>query len=132
MSSLTINFDNSLKEQTREGGRSKTNGILAVVLPDENGSYEHFIKDNTCVKCNCRTLMTGSIFQILKNNMFNVKKPVFAECENHTGNKPYKGYSSYIHSVKWKDFITDMDKYVEVADSIRQNINEYDLVKTVK
>ncbi len=29
----------SLKEQSREGGNSKTNAVLAVVLPDEFGSY---------------------------------------------------------------------------------------------
>ena len=27
----------SLKEQSRAGGRSKTNAMLAIVLPDENG-----------------------------------------------------------------------------------------------
>lgn len=122
----------SLKEQSREGGRSKTNAVLAVVLPDQNGSYEHFIKENTCSYCNCRTLMTNSLFQILSDNMFNIKQPVFTECDNHVGNKPYKGYSSYIHSVKWVDFLTNANKYIEIATDIRQNIDQYEITKTVK
>lgn len=122
----------SLKEQSREGGRSKTNAVLAVVLPDQFGRYTYYIEDNTCPYCNCRTLKTDFLFQILKDNMFNVKKPVYTDCSNHIGSKPYRGYSSYIHSVKWSDFKNNPNHYIDIAVTIRQNINEYDLVKTVK
>lgn len=122
----------SLKEQSREGGRSKTNAVLAVVLPDEAGNYEHFIKDNTCPYCNCRTLTTNSLFQILSDNMFNIKQPTYTECENHVGTKPYKGYSSYIHSVKWEDFFANSNKHIDIAIEIRQNIDQYEVTKTVK
>ncbi len=122
----------SLSQQSREGGRSKTNGVLAVVIPDEKGIYEHFIKENTCPKCNCRTLLTNSLFKILSDNMFNIKNPEFSDCDNHVGYKPYTGYSSYIYSVKWEDFIKNVNKYVEIADYTRQNINQYELVKTFK
>ena len=64
--------------------------------------------------------------------MFNVEKPVFSECENHTGSKPYQGYSSFIHSVKWADFHSSPNKYIDIAIYIRQNINDYELTKTVK
>jgi hypothetical protein len=122
----------SLKEQSREGGRSKTNAVLAVVLPDQFGSYTYYIEDNTCPYCRCRTLKTDFLFQILKDNMFNVKKPVFTDCSNHIGSKPYSGYSSYIHSVKWSDFKNNPNHYIDIAVTIRQNINDYDVVKTVK
>jgi hypothetical protein len=122
----------SLKEQSREGGRSKTNAVLAVVLPDELGSYNYFIEENSCPYCNCRTLKTNFLFQILRDNMFNVKKPTFTECKNHIGNKPYQGYSSFIHSVKWSDFISNHNKYIDIAVGIRQNINDYNLTKIVK
>lgn len=122
----------SLKEQSRAGGRSKTNSVLVVVLPDTLGSYDYYIVDNSCPYCKCRTLKTDFLFQILRDNMFNIKKPVFTECENHTGGKPYQGYSSFIHSVKWTDFVSNPNKYIDIAVAIRQNINEYELTKTVK
>jgi hypothetical protein len=122
----------SLKEQSREGGKSKTNALLAVVLPDTIGSYDYYIKDNSCPYCHCRLLNTDFLFQILRDNMFNIKKPVFTECENHIGNKPYKGYSSFIYSVKWSDFVSNPNKYINIAVETRQNINDYNLTKTVK
>lgn len=122
----------SLKEQTREGGGSKTNAILAVVIPDLLGSYSYFIEDNTCPYCKCRSLNTNFLFKILKENMFNIKKPEFTECNNHIGNKPYSGHSSYIHSVKWEDFIGDINNQIEIAVKIKENINDYYLVKTIK
>lgn len=122
----------SLKEQSRQGGRSKTNAVLAVVLPDQWGSYNYFIEENSCLYCNCRTLKTDFLFQILRDNMFNVRSPVYTDCANHIGRKPYKGYSSFIHSVKWSDFIVNPGKYIDIALTIRANINEYDIVKTIK
>jgi len=122
----------SLKEQSREGGNSKTNAVLAVILPEQDGSYNHFIKDNTCPYCNCRTLRTDTLFQILRDNMFNIKKPTYTECENHVGSKPYKGYSSFIYSVKWEAFIADIHKYIDIAVEIRSKIEEYEITKTIK
>ncbi|GAA0875200.1 hypothetical protein GCM10009118_16090 [Wandonia haliotis] len=122
----------SLKEQTREGGRSKTNAVLAVVLPDQLGNYDYFIVDNTCSKCNCRTLKTNFLFQILRDNMFNINKPVFTDCTNHVDNQPYKGESSFIHSVKWLDFANDPGKYIDLALDIRAKLDEYNITKTVK
>lgn len=122
----------SLKEQSREGGRSKTNAMLAVVLPDENNSYSYFIEENTCQHCKCRTLKTNFLFQILRENMFNIKNPEYTECANHVGGKPYKGYSSFIHSVRWVDFIGSSNNYLNIAIEIRQNIDKYEVTKTIK
>jgi hypothetical protein len=119
----------SLKVQSREGRTSKTNGVLAVVLPDETGSYEYYINENICQKCNCRILKTGVLFSILRNNMFNRKTPVYSTCNNHDENTVQVGYSSYIYSVKWSDFVIDIDKYINIADDLRQNQNIYNLYK---
>jgi hypothetical protein len=116
----------SLKEQSRNYGNSKTNAVLAVVLPDNFGSYEHFIKNNE--ECGSRTLLTNSLFTILKENMFNVKNPEKRECN---GNIIYSGYSSYIYSVKWDDFIVNIDKYIEISVEIWRNRTNYNLRKTV-
>ena len=119
----------SLKEQTRESGRSRTNAIIAVVLPDETGGYDYYIKSN--INCNSRTLMTSRLFQILKDNMFNHKKKdeKIRECN---GSKIYEGQPSFIQSIKWMDFKNNPSKYIDIAIEIRKNINEYEITKTVK
>lgn len=122
----------SLREQSRESGNSKTNAVLAVVLPDQFGKYDYFIADNTCSYCKCRTLKTTFLFQILRDNMFNIKKPVFTDCNNHLDKKPYQGHSSFIHSVKWNDFKDKPIKYIDTAIEIRKKMNEYNIIKTVK
>lgn len=122
----------SLKEHSRDGVASRTNAVLAVVLPDENVSYQYFIIDNSCTQCKCRTLNTPFLFKILEKNMFNIKKPVYNECTNHpAGHKVYLGHSSYIYSVKWEDFIIDMNKYIEIAYEINSKKDEYEIFKTI-
>lgn len=122
----------SLKEHSRDGRTSKTNAILAVVLPDELGSYEHFIVENTCSYCNSRTLKTNTLFQILRENMFNIKEPTFTSCsQQFPGTKHYAGYSSYIQSVKWDDFIQYVDYWIGEVVRINENIDKYNIVKTV-
>ena len=58
--------------------------------------------------------------------------PVFIDCDNHITNRPYKGYSSFIYSVKWNDFSNNPNKYIEIATNIRARINEYNITKIVK
>ncbi len=119
----------SLKEQSRAGGNSKTNAVIAVVLPDENGSYDYFMKYNP--ECNSTTYMTNSLFQILGNNMFNLKNRE-ANCRVCNGVKIYNGYHSYIHSVKWENFAGNLNTYINVALEIRKNIDKYEIVKNIK
>jgi hypothetical protein len=122
----------SLKEYTRGDRTSRTNAMLAVVIPDEQDKYDYYIKDDSCPVCHCRTLEIYRLFSILKNNMFNVKKPVFNNCTNHTDeNKIYTGDSSYILSVKWDDFISNLDYYFNNAVSINEKLDDYEVVKTV-
>ena len=84
----------SLREQSRQGRVSKTNAILAVVLPDNLGTYDYYYKYNP--DCNSTTHFTSNLFTILKENMFNIKEP---EIRNCNGTKVFEGYSSFIHSV---------------------------------
>ncbi|MCY3740309.1 MAG: TIR domain-containing protein [Candidatus Poribacteria bacterium] len=122
----------SLKEITRNDRTSQTNGMLAVVLPDEDSSYSYFLEDDTCSACNCRILHTSTLFQILRDNMFNIKEPTYSDCPKHLPQTVYEGHSSYIYSVKWCDFIGDTDKYLDTAEEIRDNKDDYDITKIVK
>lgn len=116
----------SLREQSREGKTSKTNAILAVVLPDNFSSYEYFLQYNP--DCNSTTYMTNILFTILRENMFNAKNPDTRPCN---GNTIYSGYFSYIYSVKWDDFIGDMNRYINIALDIWRNRDNYNLRKSV-
>ena len=123
----------SLKEITRNDRTSHTNAVLAVVLPDQDSSYSYFLQDNTCSLCHCRTLRTYKLFQILRDNMFNIKEPTFNDCSNHLSSNPvYTGHSSYIESVKWCDFIDDTEKHLKTVEDIRDKIDDYEIAKTVK
>ncbi len=116
----------SLKEMSRAGRTSKTNAILAVVLPDENGSYEYFLTYNP--NCNSTTYHTDRLFKILRDNMFNIKNPDTRQCE---GSTIYNGYFSYIFCVRWRDFNEDIDKYIDIAFHIKENSEDYNISKTI-
>ncbi len=121
----------SLKEISRNDRTSHANAMLAIVLPDYNSDYRYYLKENTCLHCNCRTLKIDTLFGILRNNMFNVKAPTFSDCKYHSPRTVYTGFHSYIDSVKWYDFIADSEKYLKKAEYINGNIEDYDVVKTI-
>ena len=117
----------SLKEITRNDRTSHANAVLAVVLPDENDSYKYFL---VTYDCGCRTLEIESLFQILRDNMFNRKNPETKACSTH-GTVHLRG-CSYIGSVKWCDFVEDKEEYLKEAEEIRDNVADYNIVKIVK
>ena len=124
----------SLKNITRVDSRSKINGMLAVVLPDRNGSYEYFIgdvilTDDKGKKNSVREIRNDNTFKIIYNNMFNQLDP---DIEFMEGHKVYHGESSYIKTIKWNDFIDKTDDYIEKAISIRDNCSEYRLNTKIK
>lgn len=117
----------SLREQTRLNQRSKTNGVIAVVLPDNSGSYEYYITEDEA--CNSRILKTSFLFEILSENMFNVKEPNRHLCN---GSWVYSGDYSYIQSVKWADFIINPTKYIDKAIELRDRKEDFELRKNLR
>lgn len=117
----------SLRESTRNGRTSNCNGVIAVVLPDERGSYEYYITYDSI--CDCRSLNTTFLFKILKDNMFNENYPTTSQCSN--GSTIYHGDSSYIQSVKWEDFVNNPNYYLNTAIEIRDNKEAYQITKNL-
>lgn len=117
----------SLKEQSRQGTNSKTNAILGVVLPDTDGTYDWYYRHNP--GCNSITHFTNQLFTILRENMFNIKKPETRTCN---GTTIYEGESSYIKTVKWDAFINNINWYIEKAVEIWRIRDQYDIKKIVK
>lgn len=123
----------SLQERTRNGRTSGANALLAVVLPDMFGNYDYFIVDDSCPDCHYTYFKTGSLFKIHRDNMFNPKNPAYVECNNdHNGVPVYTGYSSYIHTVKWEEFIEHMNDHINIALEINSNIDDYLIHKRIE
>lgn len=107
----------SLKTIPRENQTSKMNAVLGVVLPDETGSYNWYYRSNP--DCNSTTHFTNQLFEMLKENMFNIKEKDIRECNGTTiyDNNEH----SFIKTVKWDSFNSSsynwyIDKAVEIKD----------------
>lgn len=125
----------SLKETSRKNSSgvavtSKTNAMVAVVLPDSNGSYSYYLESKSCCASKCITHHTDKLFQILRDNKFNCKSASKRTCED--GSVVWSGECSYIAAVKWDSFISNYNKYFEYAYTRQDNIDDYEIVKTIK
>ncbi|GAL10977.1 hypothetical protein JCM19233_1962 [Vibrio astriarenae] len=109
----------SLKESTRNDRTSQSNGVLGVVIPDKNGSYNYFLERSNCGGCACRTIKNTNTFSILRENMFNIKHPTKQKCQY--GKDVYTGESSYIAVVEWEKFYENIDFYIDNANNRRKN-----------
>lgn len=116
----------SLKEITRSDRTSRMNAILGVVLPDESCSYDWYYQHNPL--CNSITHKTGQLFNILKNNMFNIKKSETRECN---GSIIKLGDPSFIETVKWEEFKKSHTYYIDKSIEIRDKNIEYNLKKVI-
>jgi len=120
----------SLQRRKRGDRRSDTNAVLAVVLPDSNGSYSHFLYQRDCGGCKATTIMTGDTFSIIGDNMFNRKNHPTNHCD-HCRTTTYHGAHSYIPYATWDAFISDHDYHISKAQERKDLLHEYDLVKHV-
>ncbi len=120
----------SLKEISRGGRKSLTNAVLAVVLPDNCGSYDYFVQKD--VQCGCQTLIVSFLFPIMRKNMFNIKNPNTRECNCGRSNVYFDDYPSYIYTIVWKDFILSYNKYIDIAVSLFDKRDRYNISKELE
>lgn len=122
----------SLRTETRNGYRSLPNGMLAIVLPDQNGDYSYFVSSETLVdgkgrNHNVRNIKTYNTFKIIRDNMFNQINPDTSIMQGYT---VYFGDCSYIVNVTWDDFINDPGKFIDKVTNLKENkVEDYDLHK---
>ena len=116
----------SLKEVTRGDKTSLANGMLAVVLPDQSDSYGYYIQEHH--SCGCWTLYTDKLFKILRDNICNHENLQYGNCPHHS---PAIYSHSYIESVKWVDFVVNVNAYLECAKYRCDNIAEYNITKEI-
>lgn len=103
----------SLREKSRNGIPSKPNAILAIILPDRYNSYDY-------------AKATNFGFDILKRNQNNLKYSYPVEKLLHN-----RCSSSYILQPTWKEFTSNYNGWIEAALEIRQNIDKYEISKSV-
>ena len=115
----------SLREPDRDDRKSLCNAVLAVVLPDENGSYDYAIE--TCNQCSskCNIWHTNRLFWIIRKNMF--KQYVKTDKDSQKGDDVYLGWPSYIHMVRWETFIGNINSWISKAEAIQNNKEDYDI-----
>lgn len=90
----------SLKEITRNNRLSHSNGILAVVLPSVNQSYDYAFNWSNAIK-------KENLFQIIRDN------------------------SQYISFVKWQDFLSNKNHYLDEVTKKRDNRKSYSIVTEI-
>lgn len=117
----------SLREYSRNGRKSRPNGIVGVVMKVDGG-YSWLRSTTTHEDGHTSTHNDESkLYDIINNNRFNeiTKKYVCDECQivdRLTG--------SYISIVEEEEFLKDPNKYIENAYEKSQSIDKYKIDKS--
>lgn len=94
----------SLREINRANRNSSRNGMVAVVLPDENNRYDYMIETNQ----EGETINTSNLPNIISNNMFNATK----ESRHDSSNTEF---GSYISIYRWNEFCNNLNEIINTA-----------------
>ena len=123
----------SLKETSRRNSSgqtvtSRSNAMMAIVLPDSTGSYAYYLENRFCCSNNCVTHRTGQLFEIIRRNKFNQIASDSRSCA--ASETIWYGEASYIEAVKWADFVASPESYIDAAYDRRNRIDSFDVRKT--
>ena len=118
----------SLREPTRGGRTSHRNALLGVVLPDVYAHYSYAVRDNHCGTCSCVNYPLTNSFSILKELVLNRKTPNLKE-DCIYSKRIFQYPHSYMHMVKWEDFLSDIDKCLDEAVQVSESACEWNMPK---
>ncbi len=99
--------------EDRDGNRC--NGLIAV--------YTHEV-ENMILKKNGDLTYISSFNNLVRENMFNVKKLYKQNKKEGIYDRDYDHYCSLI---SWDEFINNYDKYINIAEKKRENKDHYDI-----
>lgn len=123
----------SLRVKSRGEKTSGENAMIALILPDSMGSYSYIVDFILCHETSVRNWKTETMFSIIGQNMFNLKEPnkqtcsgILCQNQYHAGND-----HSYIYPVLWQHFKMNSTLHINQAYKIKENIDQYKLVKTL-
>ncbi len=116
----------SLKEITREDKKSRTNGVVGVIMK-HNGGYDWLVSRTTKDDgCSVRMIDHTKLYKIIHENRYNLKSG--ADACDHC--KAYSQlYGSYISLIEEEDFIDDPEIYIENAYEKCEKTDDFDLSK---
>ena len=120
----------SLKEISRAEKNSRSNGIVAVIIPDHNGLENHYWTNTTCDGCRIPVVEhkeAPDVFNIISKNKFNHTEGKRCQSDKEGC---YSG-EHYIASVSWKKFFDDPDEYIEDAYRRAESKEEYEICKEI-
>lgn len=104
---------------------SYPNGVVAVVLPDESGSYGYCIEERNCCSTGCQLIKVKETFPIISRNIFNKKEASKTTCS--AGSTIWHGESGYIEIVTWESFKGDCQTYIDRAYDRKDRRDEFEM-----
>lgn len=116
----------SLKETTRKDKKSRTNGIVGIVMK-YNGGYE-WLRTSTKKSDGHTSISTddGLLYEIISKNRFN-QDPKEYFCNECKTVDALTG--SYVSLVNEEDFLEDPNKYIDNGFEKAENISNYIICK---
>lgn len=99
--------------ENRENNRP--NGLIAVYTP----SVEKMLIEKTP-----DSVRVNDFNNLVRKNMFNVLKKYK---RNQIENKYDSNYDHYCSLVSWNEFVSNPNKYIEIAEFKRDNIDRYEI-----
>ena len=115
-----------LKEITRKGRTSKTNGLVGVVQ-EVNGGYGWLVETSTRDDgCRVRTINSSRLYPIIHKNRFNLYEKSYkcSRCRSYD-----RLSTSYISVIDEGDFLRNPQRYIENASEKAENWKDFDLAK---
>jgi len=117
----------SLREYSRNGKKSKSNGIVGVVMK-VNGGYDWLRSTTKHADGHTSTNNDSSkMYDIINDNRFNENPKVYS-CEKCQTVDRLSG--SYISLIPEDEFLDDPGKFIENAYQKCQNVNKYKISRT--